>query len=239
MSTPQVTLINKRDGKERYTRHEMSDVVEMIRTGKLKSGKLIDELSERPLVCFSSKLMTKGTYQWADVYNGCVLLEINSLPDRQTAEEIRDEARFIPYTVIAFVGADGRSVKIVSQAAERDMWQNPDGYELKDVEQFHRNAYAKYHYIYSRQRLPYRPSSIPPSDCRGLPGLATMGKRTRAGQFLALQPRHRAAMSIRPARPMPLRLADSTRRRISWPIVWRFWRSIAMRAASRRPLPSG
>ena len=140
MSTAKVTLINKRDGKERYTRHEMSDVVEMIRTGKLKSGKLIDELTERPLVCFSSMLMTKGPYQWADVYNGCVLLEINSLPDRQTAEEIRDEARFIPYTVIAFVGADGRSVKIVSQAAERDMWQNPDGYELKDVEQFHRNA---------------------------------------------------------------------------------------------------
>ena len=137
MSTAKVTLINKRDGKERYTRHEMSDVVEMIRTGKLKSGKLIDELTERPLVCFSSMLMTKGAYQWADVYNGCVLLEINSLPDRQTAEEIRDEARFIPYTVIAFVGADGRSVKIVSQAAERDMWQNPDGYELKDVEQFH------------------------------------------------------------------------------------------------------
>ena len=108
MSTAKVTLINKRDGKERYTRHEMSDVVEMIRTGKLKSGKLIDELTERPLVCFSSMLMTKGPYQWADVYNGCVLLEINSLPDRQTAEEIRDEARFIPYTVIAFVGADGR-----------------------------------------------------------------------------------------------------------------------------------
>ena len=64
MSTPQVTLINKRDGKERYTRHEMSDVVEMIRTGKLKSGKLIDELSERPLVCFSSKLMcTAGDQQ--------------------------------------------------------------------------------------------------------------------------------------------------------------------------------
>ena len=39
MSTAKVTLINKRDGKERYTRHEMSDVVEMIRTGKLKSGK--------------------------------------------------------------------------------------------------------------------------------------------------------------------------------------------------------
>ena len=183
MSTAKVTLINKRDGKERYTRHEMSDVVEMIRTGKLKSGKLIDELTERPLVCFSSMLMTKGPYQWADVYNGCVLLEINSLPDRQTAEEIRDEARFIPYTVIAFVGADGRSVKIVSQAAERDMWQNPDGYELKDVEQFHRNAYAKYHYIYSTQ-LAVRVDNIPPtlrSGCSPVPPtsrFSTMSSRT-------------------------------------------------------------
>jgi hypothetical protein len=162
MTTTKVTLINKRDGKERYTRHLMNDVVEMIRTGKLKSGKLIDELTERPSVCFSSMLMTKAGRQWTDVYNGCVLLEINNLPDRQTAEDIRNEAGYIPYTVVAFVGADGRSVKIVCQAEERDMWQNPDGYDLKEVEQFHRNAYAKYHYIYSTQ-LAVRVDNIPPT----------------------------------------------------------------------------
>ena len=67
MSTTKVTLINKRDGKERYTRHLMSDAVEMIRTGKLKSGKLIDELTERPSICFSSMLMTKAGRQWTDV----------------------------------------------------------------------------------------------------------------------------------------------------------------------------
>ena len=162
MSTTKVTLINKRDGKERYTRHLMSDAVEMIRTGKLKSGKLIDELTERPSICFSSMLMTKAGRQWTDVYNGCVLLEINNLPDRKTAEDIRNEASYIPYTMMAFVGADGRSVKIVCQAEERDMWQNPDGYDLKEVEQFHRNAYAKFHYIYSTQ-LAVRVDNIPPS----------------------------------------------------------------------------
>ena len=162
MSTTKVTLINKRDGKERYTRHLMSDAVEMIRTGKLKSGKLIDELTERPAICFSSMLMTKAGRQWTDVYNGCVLLEINNLPDRKTADDIRNEASYIPYTMVAFIGADGRSVKIVCQAEERDMWQNPDGYDLKEVEQFHRNAYAKFHYIYSTQ-LAVRVDNIPPS----------------------------------------------------------------------------
>ena len=38
-----VTLINQRDGQERYTRYNLGDVVEMIRKGKLKSGKLIEE----------------------------------------------------------------------------------------------------------------------------------------------------------------------------------------------------
>ena len=31
-----VTLINLRDGQERYTRYSLGDVVEMIRKGKLK-----------------------------------------------------------------------------------------------------------------------------------------------------------------------------------------------------------
>lgn len=149
--TLMATLINKRDGQERYTRHSLADVVEMIRTGKLKSGKNFEEMADRPSVCFSSSLKNQDGQQWTSVYNGCVLLEINNLPDRKTAEEIRDEARYIPYTLITFVGADGRSVKIVCQAEERELWQNPDGYEQHEVERFHLNAYAKYHYIYSTQ----------------------------------------------------------------------------------------
>ena len=157
-----ITLINKRDDQERYTRHELKDVLKMISTGVLKSGKLIDELEERPFVCFSAVLRNQNGMAWTEVYNGLILLEINNLPDAQTAAEIRDEAALIPYTLIAFIGADGRSVKLVCQAEERDQWQNPEGYFPHEVEKFHQNAFAKFHYLYSTQ-LAIRVENVPPS----------------------------------------------------------------------------
>ena len=157
-----VTLINQRNGKERYTRYTLSDAVEMIRKGKLKSGKPFGELTDMPRICFASAIKNEGGKQWTYIYNGMILLEINNLPDRRTAEEIRQEAALIDYTLLAFVGADGRSVKLVCQAAERNNWQNPEGYWQSEVEKFNLNAYAKFHYLYSSQ-LAIRVENIAPS----------------------------------------------------------------------------
>ena len=157
-----VTLINQRNGQERYTRYGLSDVVEMIRKGKLKSGKPLGELTDMPRICFASAIKNEKGKRWTYLYNGLILLEINNLPDRKTAEEIRQEASLIDYTVLAFVGADGRSVKLVCQAAERNNWQNPDGYWQSEVEKFNLNAYAKFHYLYSTQ-LAIRVENIAPS----------------------------------------------------------------------------
>ena len=131
--TLKATLIDERNGKAQLTRHDTKDIVTIIRTGLLASGENTDGL---PLTVD---------------YDDCLILEINNLPDRKSAEEVRDEARHIPYTLITFVGADGRSVKIVCKAEDRDLWQAPDGYELHEVERLHLNAYAKYHYLYSTQ----------------------------------------------------------------------------------------
>lgn len=157
-----VTLINNRDGQERFTRYTLQSAVEMIRTGKLKSGKQLSELTELPRICFASAIKNQYGKQWNYIYNGFILLEINNLQDRRTAEEIRDEAAMIDYTMLAFVGADGRSVKLVCQAIERNQWQNPEGYWESEVEQFNLNAYAKFHYLYSTQ-LAIRVDNIPPS----------------------------------------------------------------------------
>ena len=78
MSTTKVTLINKRDGKERYTRHLMSDAVEMIRTGKLKSGKLIDEQAsnnKKVIPGLSTEASMRHEYQAckADALEACRL----------------------------------------------------------------------------------------------------------------------------------------------------------------------
>ena len=157
-----VTLINNRDGQERFTRYTLQSAVEMIRTGILKSGKQFSELTELPRICFACAIKNKYGQQWNYIYNGFILLEINNLPDRKTAEEIRDEAAMIDYTMLAFVGADGRSVKLVCQAVERNQWQNPEGYWESEVVQFNLNAYAKFHYLYSTQ-LAIRVDNIPPS----------------------------------------------------------------------------
>ena len=59
-----VTLINQRNGKERYTRYTLSDAVEMIRKGKLKSGKPFGELTDMPRICFASAIKNEGGKQW-------------------------------------------------------------------------------------------------------------------------------------------------------------------------------
>jgi hypothetical protein len=46
-----MTLINQRDGQERYTRYTLSEAVEMIRSGKLKSGKSLGEITDIPRIC--------------------------------------------------------------------------------------------------------------------------------------------------------------------------------------------
>jgi hypothetical protein len=157
-----VTLINQRDGQERYTRYTLSEAVEMIRSGKLKSGKSLGEITDIPRICFASAIKNQDGQRWTYIYNGMILLEINNLQDRRTAEEIRQEASLIDYTLLAFVGADGRSVKLVCQAAERNNWQNPEGYWQSEVEKFNLNAYAKLHYLYSTQ-LAIRVENIAPS----------------------------------------------------------------------------
>lgn len=162
VSELKVTLINLRDGQERYTRFTLAEAVKFILTGKLKSGKAFSDMAERPNICFASSLKNQDGQQWAYTYNGLILLEINNLPDRKTAEEIRGEAAMIDYTLLAFVGADGRSVKVVCQAEERNHWQNPDGYWQSEVEKFNLNAYAKLHYLYSTQ-LAIRVDNITPS----------------------------------------------------------------------------
>ena len=158
----QVTLINKRKRKETYSRYTLKKAVEAIQTGKLKNGKLLKEQTEPPHICFASAIQKQKGQEWDQTYNGLILLEINNLPDRKTAEEVRDEAAMIDYTLLAFVGADGRSVKLVCQAFERNSWQKKGGYWKSEVEKFNLNAYAKLHYLYSTQ-LAIRVDNIQPS----------------------------------------------------------------------------
>ena len=50
-------------------------------------------------------------------YNGLIVLEANNLADYDEAIKIRNTAARLPQTMMAFLGASGRSVKIVCRGA--------------------------------------------------------------------------------------------------------------------------
>ena len=159
-----VTLIREsRKGAKTFVRLPLEEVVETIRSGRYRDGRPIEnDVEKRPLVCFASEIRKLESKPIEMGYNALILLEINNLPDRESACQLRQEASGIPFTMLAFVGASGRSVKIVCHTEEREQWQNPDGYDTDEVARFHLNAYAKLHYVYSTQ-LAVRVDNIAPT----------------------------------------------------------------------------
>ena len=115
--------------------------------GKIQGAN--DLIARLPEVCFAAEYDHYQKDLRMKAYNAWVLLEVNNLPDIVSAEEIRNEAGLIPYTLCTFVGADSRSVKIVCAAS---MYRNaPTPTDPDALRRFHTNAYAKLHYHYSAQ----------------------------------------------------------------------------------------
>ncbi len=86
------------------------------------------------------KLLFAGEFRDGEMlaYSGLVLLEVDNLMGRQDAEQVRDAVAGYPQTLIAMVGASGRSVKFVVP------YTLPDGSLPKKREQaelFHAHAY--------------------------------------------------------------------------------------------------
>ena len=66
-----------------------------------------------PRMCFAQEQENRNGEQRVKAYTGLVLLEVNNLTGRDEAEAVRRGAAEMPQTLLAFVGADGQSVKIV------------------------------------------------------------------------------------------------------------------------------
>ena len=134
--TPRITLVKSYRNKETLRLVELREVAEMISRGEydaavgtfrrdLPSMRYVSVSSngtlegyenwpkDLPRICFTleqenrhHELITKG-------YTGLVLLEVNNLTGSDEAEAVRRGAGEMPQTLMAFVGADGLSVKIV------------------------------------------------------------------------------------------------------------------------------
>ena len=107
-----------------------------------------------PRICFAYDYQKRGGEMQQVAYNGLILLEVNNLQSEEEAIGLRFYAGRQPQTLLAFVGADGRSVCIVCRA---ELYPNcrqegsalPTGDE--QIRCFHCNAYTAAQKFYTGQ----------------------------------------------------------------------------------------
>ena len=130
-----------------------------------------------PRVCFAAEWRNyKGQREMVN-YNGLVVIEVNGLKSYEKAVEVRELAKKMPETMMVFLGASGKSVKIVcrgelfKEADQKvDLKANqttpPDGTpptqegkgcaerlpkDEDDIRRFHRNLYETARRAYQNQ----------------------------------------------------------------------------------------
>ncbi len=178
-----ITLIKEYRKKETLRLMEPREVIESIRRGEyaaevecfrniaaLISQKAGDEMGNLrgweehtkglPRICFAEELENRNHQRLVLAYTGMVLLEVNNLTGNNEAEAVRQGAAEMPQTVMAFVGADGQSVKIVCRgelfpgdrqtaAGPADIAALPK--DSQAIQDFHEYLYERARLIYNGQ----------------------------------------------------------------------------------------
>ena len=189
-----ITIINDKKKKEIVTRHSLEDVALYIQKGWRKTNvKRLREVYHLLVVerqddgqvvtnwegglhleriCFAQEFDRYKNERRILGYNGLVVIEVNNLPTYEKAVEVRDEAKKMPETLMVFLGASGKSVKIVCRG---ELFGKEDGRGLKedgrglkedgrgmmadgrlpmkeqDIRQFHKNLYLTARRAYMNQ----------------------------------------------------------------------------------------
>ena len=140
------------DGTYRKEVKALRGAYPMLGQMKYEDGSLMGDslfLRGLPRVCFASAMVHRQQQRQMVGYNGLVLLEVNNLTSLDEAVAIRQGCRQMPQTLLAFVGASGRSVKIVCGGYRIDTDDLPEGEE--EVERFHVALYEKARMAYNAQ----------------------------------------------------------------------------------------
>ena len=138
-----------------------------------------------PRLCFASEFRRRDGRRQLLRRNALVLLEIDGLTDYAAAASLRRAAARQPYTLLTFVGANGRSVEIVCRAAMTD------GSTPCDVEAYRRmmaEAYKRLHYVYSAQLGVNMPLPVPADDAMCLMSADTAASLTPQAVTFAVDP---------------------------------------------------
>ncbi len=171
-----VTIIRKRGKQETITRHPVEDIALFIQKGWRQHT--VTELREMYNLILKERqpdgqILTnwasgiklerlnfaqefdkfKGEHRILG-YNGHVVVEVNDLPTYERAVEIRDLAKKMPETLMCFLGASGKSMKIVCRG-ELFPNETTEGHPLpqkeEEIRQFHQNLYQTARRAYMNQ----------------------------------------------------------------------------------------
>ena len=188
-----ITLIRTKGKNEVYARYGLEEVAHAIQTGWRKhtvthlrevyqlmtkerqaDGQILTNWEggiKLERICFAQEFDKYKESRRVLGYNGLVVIEVNNLPTYEKAVETRDQAKKMPETLMTFLGASGKSVKIVcrgelfgdykSHAQAVGDYKSPttegmmaDGRLPKDeadIRQFHKNLYQTARRAYMNQ----------------------------------------------------------------------------------------
>ena len=182
-----ITLIKNYRNKETLRIEALQEVADMIGKGDYQSevadfrkgypmlllydrhtdGTLSNEsawVKALPRIRFAVEQENRNGERITKAYTGLVLLEVNNLTGLDEAEAVRSGAAEMPQTLMAFVGADGQSVKIIcrgelmkteprGQVHDSDAVRNHASRPLDsaDIPLFHENLYERARMIYNGQ----------------------------------------------------------------------------------------
>ena len=180
MKNMKVSLLKISRKKEVIKRLELEELADMIRRNpderkvfnlrlnyqfykpqRLNDGQIVlDEQQHTvnlPRILFAAECMNYKEMPKGLRYNGLVVVEVNGLKTYEDAVAVRNQAARMDETVMAFLGASGKSVKIVCRGEVFGASPNPSegGGELpvkeQDIRQFHKNLYETARRAYQNQ----------------------------------------------------------------------------------------
>ncbi len=167
-----ISLLKMSRKKMVVNRLELKDLAEMIRKSpeeqkvfnlrlnyqfyqpqRLDDGQIVIDAQNHtvnlPRILFAAECVNYKEIQKGLRYNGLVVVEVNGLKTYEEAVSIRNQAARMDETVMAFLGASGKSVKIVCRGEMFGVMALPEKEE--EVRQFHKNLYETARRAYQNQ----------------------------------------------------------------------------------------
>ena len=144
-------------GWRQHTVTELREMYNLILKERQPDGQILTNWAggiKLERLCFAQEFdKFKGEHRVLG-YNGLIVIEVNNLPTYEKAVEVRDQAKMMPETLMCFLGASGKSVKIVcrgelfpNQTNEKNLLPQKEA----DIQQFHLNLYQTARRAYMNQ----------------------------------------------------------------------------------------